>query len=218
MIINAHNLVKKYHLETVLNNINLTINKGEIIGLAGPSGNGKTTLLRCLHGLEDIQQGNIQRFGSTGFIFQQFHLFSHMNVLDNILYAPLKIKKLHEEHILPKLDLLLEKMDLSHKKMAYPHQLSGGQKQRVAIIRALALSPDLLILDEPTSALDQTLTNELVKMIIELNAQGMTFIIASHEMSFLQSVATRVLYINKGEIIKDVPPTEFFNEVNQGEL
>lgn len=210
-MITAHGVNKKYGKHPILQNIAFTINKAEVVGLIGQSGCGKSTLLKCLHSLEKIDEGTISLSAKTGLIFQQFHLFPHMTVLENIIYAPIKVGNQCKIEATLKAKKMLERFDLWDKHLSYPHQLSGGQKQRVAILRALAMEPEILLLDEPTSALDPSLVQEVIDLILELNAQGLTLVIASHEMSFLKQVATRFLFLDKGNLIPDSEQNEFKN-------
>lgn len=213
-MISAQNLCKQYGETPVLNNISLEIAHNEVVGLVGLSGSGKSTLLKCLHGLEAINEGQLNRQGNTGVIFQQFHLFPHMNVLENITYAPLKALKKMNEEVNAKANNLLARMGLSDKHNAYPHQLSGGQKQRVAIVRALMMEPQILLLDEPTSALDPLLVQEVVTVVQELKNQGLTLVIASHELAFLKQVADRILFMEKGNLLHDKIAAQFFQELS----
>ncbi len=199
-MITIENLCKKFDNQIILHNIHLEIKQSEVVGLIGSSGSGKTTLLRCIHGLE-TNEGLIQRRGRTGFIFQQFHLFPHMNVLDNIIYAPIKTLKQSKAKAIATAQALLVRMGLWEKHLCTPQQLSGGQKQRVAIIRALAMDPSILLLDEPTSALDPMLVQEVITLVHELKNEGLTIIIASHDHVFLKQVATRIIFLENGKLL-----------------
>lgn len=205
----VQNLNQSYHNQPILTDIHFNVNQGDVIGLMGPSGSGKSVLLRALHGF-DKTDGTIIKQGTSGLIFQQFHLFPHMNVLDNLIYAPIKVLKLSKKQAIERAQVLLERMKLWEKRMDFPAHLSGGQKQRVAIIRALLMGPSILLFDEPTSALDPTLVQEVVKIIEELKQQNLTLIIASHELSFLQKVANRILFLEKGKIIYNQDTASFF--------
>ncbi len=209
-MIQIENLVKVYGSNTVLNNINFTIKKGEIIGMIGASGGGKTTLLRCLHGLEETTSGKIHMNGQTGLVFQHFNLFPHMTVLENIIYTPIKVYGVDKEKAKKRALELLEIVDLSAKVDFYPSALSGGQKQRVAIARALAPNPKILMLDEPTSALDPALIKKMVKVMQRLADDGVTLLIVSHDMSFLEQATQKILFLSKGEIVEEAKTNDFF--------
>lgn len=212
-MLKVSNLTKSFNKQKVLKNINLSIDEKEIIGLVGLSGSGKSTLLRCLHGLEPIDSGEVILYGRTGFIFQHFNLFPHMSVLDNIIYAPIKVKGMKEEEAKQLAQELLEKLGMWHKRDAYPRELSIGQKQRVAIVRALAMDPQILLLDEPTSALDPTFVQEVIILLKEMVMRDkLTIIIASHELGFLKKVATRYIFLDHGNIVYDQDKKAFFNE------
>ncbi len=210
----------------VLNNINLNIEKGEVLVICGPSGSGKSTLIRCINRLEPIQSGEItvnqipvHKKGSNltklraeiGFVFQQFHLYPHMTVLQNIMLAPVNVKKMaHKEAK----KIALEKLDrvgLTEKIAAYPAQLSGGQQQRVAIARGLAMSPKVMLFDEPTSALDPEMIGEVLDVMVNLTSEGMTMCVVTHEMGFAKKVADRVLFMDEGKIIETGTPSQFFD-------
>lgn len=212
----------------VLKGVSLTIDKGEVVALIGPSGSGKSTLLRCLNHLETIDRGQIwiedEMLASTpadkhqavyapeqdirricrkmGMVFQQFNLFPHMSVLQNILKAPMTVKGMTRETILPRAEALLTKVGLANKSDNYPSQLSGGQKQRVAIARALAMEPDIMLFDEPTSALDPELTGEVLRTIQQLAEERMTMLVVTHEMAFAREVADKVFFMDQGKIIE----------------
>ena len=208
-MITVKNLSKHYGPQQVLEDINLEVKQGEVVGLVGHSGSGKSTLLRCLHGLI-AHDGAILRNGRTGLIFQQFHLFPHLSVLDNITYAPIKV--LHQNVIdsREKAESLLHRVKLWEKRDAFAHQLSGGQKQRVAIVRALMMEPEILLLDEPTSALDPTLVQEVTNVVKELKKEHLTLIISSHELSFLRQTVDRILFLEKGHLVCDQDVQTFF--------
>lgn len=204
LIIN--NLHKIFQENVILNGINLKINKGSIVGLAGPSGSGKSTLLRIIQGLDNIDTGQIVVKGSLGFMFQDFQLFPHMSVMQNVIYAP----SLHN----PKQDLskealkLLTKLGIDSKADYFPNKLSGGQKQRVALARSLMMNPDLLLCDEPTSGLDVATIDEVVELLKSVCKSNMTMIIASHDLDFLAKIAQRIIVLKNGCIAADINPGE----------
>jgi len=199
-MLSVQNLNKSINMQTILKNINFHLNEGEIVGLEGPSGGGKTTLLRCLQGLDAAGSDSVNSSGTISLIFQQFHLFGHLNVLDNIIYAPIKVLKHSKETAISNAKKNLCRMGIADKINAFPHQLSGGQKQRVALVRALAIEPKILLLDEPTSALDPSLVQEVITLIHDLKAQGLTLLISSHEISFLAQVCDRILTLDNGTL------------------
>lgn len=209
-MISIQNLSKSYDAQAILKDITLNVHQGETVGLVGHSGSGKSTFLRCLHGLTK-HQGNIEKTGRTGLIFQQFHLFPHLNVLDNITYAPIKVLKYSILEAQEKAKIWLQRMGLWEKYEFFPHQLSGGQKQRVAIVRALTMEPEILLLDEPTSALDPLLVQEVIQVIQELKSQQLTLLISSHELAFLKQIVDRILFLEKGCLLYDQKVDEFFN-------
>jgi len=218
--------VSKYYKNTrVLKNVDLEIKKGEIVAIIGPSGCGKSTFLKCINGLIPVSKGKIyvDRINITskdtnlnkiradvGIVFQQFNLFPHMTVKENITLAPIKVKKMtkNEAEILAL--KLLEKIGLLDKMDRYPEELSGGQAQRVAIARSLAMQPKIMLFDEPTSALDPKMTNEVLDVIKDLAKEGMTMIVVTHEMSFAKEVASRIIFLSHGEIIEEGSPESFF--------
>lgn len=225
-MIRIENLYKKFGKLEVLNGIDINVEKGEIIAIIGPSGSGKSTFLRCINRLEEPSEGKIFIDGENilsketninkirekvGMVFQHFNLFPHKNVIKNITLAPIKIKNYSLELAEKKADKLLSKVGLLDKKYAFPNQLSGGQKQRIAIARALAMEPEVMLFDEPTSALDPEMIKEVLDVMIELAREGMTMLIVTHEMGFAKNVATRILFMNDGEILEDEKPEEFFN-------
>ena len=225
-MIKIENLHKRFGKLEVLNGIDINVEKGEIIAIIGPSGSGKSTFLRCINRLEEPSEGKIFIDGENilsketninkirekvGMVFQHFNLFPHKNVIKNITLAPIKIKNYSLELAEKKADKLLSKVGLLDKKYAFPNQLSGGQKQRIAIARALAMEPEVMLFDEPTSALDPEMIKEVLDVMIELAREGMTMLIVTHEMGFAKNVATRILFMNDGEILEDEKPEEFFN-------
>ncbi len=210
----------------VLNDINLKIPKGEVLVICGPSGSGKSTLIRCINRLEKIQQGQIivndtpvhdkstnltKLRAEIGFVFQQFHLYPHMTVLQNVMLAPVNVKKLAKAEA-EKIALeKLEQVGLTEKSAAYPAQLSGGQQQRVAIARGLVMSPEIMLFDEPTSALDPEMIGEVLDVMVNLVSEGMTMCVVTHEMGFAKKVADRVLFMDEGKIVEIGNPTDFFD-------
>ena len=220
---------------TILHGVNMNLEKGEVLSIIGPSGAGKSTLLRCLIHLETIQGGSIRVDGDTlaeekngtvvyadekkqkeilgkmGMVFQSFNLFPHMTVIDNVMAAPIYVKGMKKEEILPVAEDLLNKVGLLNKKDVYPGSLSGGQKQRVAIARALAMNPEIMLFDEPTSALDPELTCEVLKTIQQLADENMTMAIVTHEMAFAKSVSDRVLFMVDGRVEEEGTSEEVFN-------
>ena len=210
------NLKKKFGNKKVLNGVNLKVEKGDIIGIIGPSGCGKSTLLRCINLLERPDSGHVifegddlvdnKSFVETrrkiGMVFQQFNLFDHMNVIDNIIFAPVKLKIMSREEAIKKAEGLLKDIDLQNLENNYPHELSGGQKQRVAIIRTLMMNPDMILFDEPTSALDPEMIGEVTELIEQLANKGMTMMIVSHELNFIKNFCTKIIFINDGKILE----------------
>ena len=230
-MINVENLSKNFGDLKVLKNISTTINKGEIISIIGPSGSGKSTFLRCINKLEEPTEGHIYIDGMdlmdkntdinkvrerVGMVFQHFNLFPNMTVLDNLILSPIMVKKESKEEAEKYALSLLEKVGLSDKANSYPTQLSGGQKQRIAIARALAMKPEVILFDEPTSALDPEMIKEVLDVMRDLAKEGMTMLIVTHEMGFARNVGNRILFMDKGEIIEDCSPKEFFeNPTNE---
>lgn len=224
-MITVNNLQKQFGETKVLKGINTNIEKGEKVVVIGPSGSGKSTFLRCLNLLEKPTGGqiifegaditdkktNIQKLRQKmGMVFQQFNLFPHMTVIDNITFAPVKLGLQSKEEAYDNAVRLLKRIGLEDKAQNYPSQLSGGQKQRIAIIRALAMNPDVMLFDEPTSALDPEMVGEVLQLMKELANDGMTMVVVTHEMGFAKEVATRVVFIDEGIIKEDAPPQEFF--------
>mgnify|MGYP000857931690 CR=1 FL=1 len=207
-LLEIENLKKSFEDLDVLHDISLGVEEGEVVAIIGPSGFGKSTLLRCCTGLEQADSGTIHYEGSYGLVFQNFNLFPHYSVLKNIMDAPVSVQKQSKKEAEKEARRLLEKMGLGDKSDAYPCQLSGGQQQRVAIARALALKPSILFFDEPTSALDPELTGEILKVIRELAEEKMTMVIVTHEMSFARDVADRVIFMDGGYIIEQGDPKE----------
>ena len=234
-MIRATDVHKRFGALHVLQGVSLTVARGEVIAILGPSGSGKSTLLRCLNHLEAIDRGRIEIAGETlastddtgaarypsdsevrricrrtGMVFQHFNLFPHLTVLQNLIEAPITVKKLPRAEAVPLAEQLLAKVGLADKRDAYPNRLSGGQKQRVAIARALAMQPDILLFDEPTSALDPELTGEVLRTMRQLAAEHMTMLVVTHEMAFAREVAHRVLFMDEGRIVEERPARDFF--------
>ncbi|MEB1806498.1 MAG: amino acid ABC transporter ATP-binding protein [Bacillaceae bacterium] len=226
-MINVKNLSKSFGKLEVLKSISTSINKGEVVAIIGPSGSGKSTFLRCLNMLEQPTSGEVW-FNDTeltnpkvdilkvrqqiGMVFQHFHLFPHMTVLENLTYAPMSVKKMEKSEAVAKAEGLLKKVGLYEKKDEYPSRLSGGQKQRVAIARALAMDPEVMLFDEPTSALDPEMVKEVLEVMKSLTKTGMTMAIVTHEMGFAREVADRVIFLDHGQLLEDAPPSEFFSQ------
>ena len=224
-MITVKNLHKSCHGTDVLKGINETIHKGEKVVVIGPSGSGKSTFLRCLNLLETPTEGEVWVEGNNitapktdidkvrqkmGMVFQHFNLFPHLTVKKNITLAPTTLKLQTEEEAGENAMRLLKRIGLEEKADSYPNQLSGGQKQRIAIIRALAMNPDVMLFDEPTSALDPEMVGEVLELMKELAREGMTMVCVTHEMGFAREVATRVLFMDNGVITEQAPPEEFF--------
>lgn len=217
-MINVTNLKKEFGKNVVLKNVNLNINKGEVVVIIGPSGSGKSTFLRCLNLLEEPNGGEIVFEGTPitdkkvdidlqrqkiGMVFQQFNLFPHMTVLENITLGPIKVKGIPEAEAKENAMRLLKRVQLEDKAQSYPGQLSGGQKQRIAIARALAMNPDVMLFDEPTSALDPEMVGEVLEVMKELAMEGMTMVVVTHEMGFAKEVSDRVIFMCDGEIVEE---------------
>lgn len=224
-LIKIENITKKFGDNVVLNGLSLAISEGEVIVIVGPSGCGKSTLLRCINGLEPIQGGEITFKGEkvdgsvrsivsirqkVGMVFQNYELFPHMTILENIILSPVLVQKRSRSEVEAEARQLLERVGLSDKRDSYPRQLSGGQKQRVAIVRALCMHPEVLLFDEVTAALDPEMVREVLDVMLTLAKQGMTMVIVTHEMSFAKAVADRVIFIDEGNIVEEGSPDEFF--------
>ena len=222
-------LKKKFGSNVVLNDISFNVSKGDIISIVGPSGSGKSTLLRCLNLIEKPSSGDIIFEGISligkkadlsllrqkmGMVFQQFNLFPHLTVIDNITLAPVKLKLMNEVTARKKAFELLNTINLKDKAEHYPNELSGGQKQRVAIIRTLIMEPDIILFDEPTSALDPEMIGEVLDLIKKVADTGKTMVIVSHEMNFVKKVSNRVLFIDGGKVIFDGKTKDFFLSKN----
>lgn len=229
-MVKMENVQKNFGDLQVLKDISLELKQGEVVAIIGPSGSGKSTLLRCLNRLETVDGGSVaiegeylvkdgkyveeaearRICGKMGMVFQQFNLFPHMTVLDNLLEAPMIVKKMPREEILPIAEELLAKVGLDEKRDVYPTRLSGGQQQRVAIARALAMNPDIMLFDEPTSSLDPELTGEVLKTMRNLAEENMTMIVVTHEMGFAREVAKRVIFMADGIVQEEGTPEELF--------
>ncbi|HHD2593174.1 TPA: amino acid ABC transporter ATP-binding protein [Clostridium perfringens] len=224
-MINVRNLYKSFGKNEVLKDINETIKKGEVVVIIGPSGSGKSTFLRCLNLLEEPTSGVINFEGEDitdknvdinkirekmGMVFQQFNLFPHKTVMENLTIGPTKIKNISNGDAVKKGSELLEKVGLLDKKNVYPNSLSGGQKQRIAIARALAMEPDVMLFDEPTSALDPEMVGEVLNVMKSLASDGMTMVVVTHEMGFAKEVGDRILFMDEGRIIEEGTPEEIF--------
>lgn len=209
-ILEMKNIVKRYGNFTAVDNVNFSMCKGEIVAIIGPSGSGKSTLLRCINGLNSITSGEMKLKGTTGMVFQHFNLFPHMTCLENITYAPIKVKKEVKADAVKKAKELLKMVGLESKRDVYPAWLSGGQKQRIAIARALAMNPDMMLFDEPTSALDPEITGEVLNVMKKLAENHTTMIVVTHEMGFAKEVADRVIFMDNGVIVEEGTPKEIF--------
>ena len=204
------NIVKDYSGFRAVDNVDFSMHKGEIVAIIGPSGSGKSTLLRCINGLNSITSGEIELKGTTGMVFQHFNLFPHMTCIENITYAPIKVKKEKKEDAYANARNLLKMVGLENKADVYPAHLSGGQKQRIAIARALAMKPDIMLFDEPTSALDPEITGEVLNVMKLLAKEHTTMIVVTHEMGFAKEVADRVIFMDGGRIVEQGPPKKIF--------
>jgi len=224
--IHVENLVKSFGNNTILKGISTDIYEGEVVCVIGPSGSGKSTFLRCMNRLENATSGEIVVDGchvndkkvninkvreNIGMVFQHFNLFANMNVLRNLMLAPVDLKEASKEEAEQIARKLLETVGLSDKADSYPSQLSGGQKQRVAIARALAMSPDIMLFDEPTSALDPEMVGEVLAVMKQLAKDGMTMVVVTHEMGFAREVADRVMFMDEGVILEEGTPEEIFS-------
>lgn len=226
-ILEVKHLVKSYDGNPpILNDVSFEIAQGEVVVVVGPSGCGKSTFLRCLNKLEDIDSGELLLEGQPiineekriyeirqkiGMVFQSYELFPNKKILDNVILAPVIVQKRNKQEAIKEAEKLLERVGLLDKKKAYPRQLSGGQKQRVAIVRSLIMHPEILLLDEITAALDPEMVREVLQVVLELAKEGMTMIIVTHEMAFAKAVADRVIFMDKGNIVEENTPQEFFS-------
>lgn len=226
-ILHIKNLSKRYGDTNVLKNINISVKKGEVVVIIGPSGCGKSTLLRCLNGLEEIQEGEVllddqvvnpnkknlsKNREKIGMVFQSYDLFPHLTILQNVALAPIKVKKRNRREVEKEALELLERVGLRSKKDDYPRQLSGGQKQRVAIVRALIMHPEVLLLDEITAALDPEMVREVLDVVLDLAKEGRTMVIVTHEMQFAKAVADRVIFLEGGRIVEEGEPKKLFEK------
>ncbi len=223
-IIHIENVHKYFGHVHALKGVNLDVHRGEVVMVIGPSGSGKSTMLRCINRLEEFDQGKIVVDGipldsaaninavrtEVGMVFQQFNLFPHLSVLDNILLAPLVVRKRKRNDAEKVAQDLLEKVGIPEKAHAFPGQLSGGQQQRVAIARALAMQPKIMLFDEPTSALDPEMIQEVLDVMLNLAKEGMTMVVVSHEMGFARAAADRAILMDGGQIIEEAPPEVLF--------
>ena len=209
-ILEMKNIVKEFDNCTALHEVDFSLKKGEIVAIIGPSGSGKSSLLRCINGLNTITSGSIELHGTTGMVFQHFNLFPHMTCIKNVAYAPIKVKKMDKEEAYKKGMELLDMVGLASKADDYPNHLSGGQKQRVAIARALAMEPDIMLFDEATSALDPEITGEVLEVMKRLAEEHMTMVVVTHEMGFAREVADRVVFMDHGKVVEEGPPEEIF--------
>ena len=225
ILIKTEHLSKHFSSTKALDNVNAEIKKGEVVAVIGPSGSGKSTFLRCLNLLEQPTEGHIYFEGSDitdpkndinklrqrmGMVFQQFNLFPHMTVMENLTLAPIKLRGMSKADAEKKAVEILKKVGLGDRANSYPNQLSGGQKQRIAIVRALCMDPDVMLFDEPTSALDPEMVGEVLDLMKMLAKNNMTMVVVTHEMGFAREVATRVIFMENGKIIEENEPGEFF--------
>ncbi|TOF16302.1 glutamine ABC transporter ATP-binding protein [Vibrio parahaemolyticus] len=220
-VVEFSNVNKWYGDYHALKDINFSIHSGEIVVVCGPSGSGKSTLIRCINHLESIQEGQLYVFdqpshaqslkpGKIGMVFQHFHLFPHLTVLENLTLAPIRTLKLSKQEAEKRARHYLKRVNIEEQASKYPIQLSGGQQQRVAIARSLCMEPDLLLFDEPTSALDPEMINEVLDVMVELAQSGMTMICVTHEMGFAKKVANRVVFMDEGQIVEMNSPIALF--------
>jgi polar amino acid transport system ATP-binding protein len=231
-ILEVSNLRKSFGSSVVLQDVDLEMEEHSVVCLIGASGSGKSTLMRCINGLEAIDSGSIRVAGipvlqeesslnrlrrNVGMVFQSFNLFPHMTVLQNVTLAPRQVLKMPPHEATTRAEELLSRIGLLEKRNDYPDRLSGGQQQRLAIVRALAMQPRLLLLDEITSALDPTLVGEVLDLVRDLVADGMTLLLATHEMGFARQVATQVCYLHNGRIVEQGPPEQIFTDPTQPE-
>jgi ABC-type polar amino acid transport system ATPase subunit len=224
-LVEIDDVSKNFGSNQVLKGVSLSVDRGEAVVIAGPSGSGKSTLLRCINALETIDSGDIRFEGRSvasagkdvyglraemGMVFQQFNLFPHKSVLENVTLGPIEVKGTDRDKAVAKAEELLARVGISEKAAASPADLSGGQQQRVAIARALAMEPKLMLFDEPTSALDPEMIREVLDVMRDLARDGMTMIVVTHEMGFAREVCDRIVFIDEGEIVEEGPPDEFF--------
>jgi glutamate transport system ATP-binding protein len=224
-LVEIDHVKKSFGSNVVLDDVSLSINRGEAIVVAGVSGSGKSTMLRCINGLETVDSGDIRFDGRSipqagksiydlraeiGMVFQQFNLFPHKTVLQNITLGPTEVKDVSDDEAKTRAEKLLERVGIPEKADQYPADLSGGQQQRVAIARALAMEPKLMLFDEPTSALDPEMIREVLDVMRDLARDGMTMVVVTHEMGFAREVCDRIVFIDEGKIVEEGPPEEFF--------
>ncbi|MCH1535859.1 MAG: amino acid ABC transporter ATP-binding protein [Amylibacter sp.] len=222
-----HNVVKRFGDNTVCDGINLNVNQGQMVCLIGASGAGKSTLLRCINLLEPIEDGEIFLDGEDislpglnpqsvrskiGMVFQSFNLFPHMTAFENAILAPKRIKNLSKIQLTSEVEMLFERFDLAERMHNYPDQLSGGQQQRVAIVRALAMKPEVMLFDEITSALDPQLVGEVLDVLLQLKDQGMTMVLATHEMQFARQAADKICFLKDGKVVEEGSPKQIFTD------
>jgi glutamate transport system ATP-binding protein len=225
-LIQVRDLNKFFGTNHVLQNVDLDVGRGEVVVVIGPSGSGKSTLCRCINRLERFQSGTITIDGKTlpeegkalaalradvGMVFQSFNLFAHKTIVENVMLGPIKVRKVSKEKAREQAIGLLERVGIGAKANQFPAELSGGQQQRAAIARALAMEPKVMLFDEPTSALDPEMVNEVLDVMLELAAQGMTMVVVTHEMGFARSAAHRVAFMDAGQIVEIAPPNQFFD-------
>ena len=226
-ILEIKNISKRFDDVTVFENLSITVKKGEVVVIVGPSGCGKSTFLRCINGLEKIQEGEVVLDGEVidpaakdlyrirekiGMVFQSYDLFPHLTILQNLTLAPVKVRKTDKRDAEKEALELLDRVGLSSKKDNYPRQLSGGQKQRVAIVRALMMHPEILLLDEITAALDPEMVREVLDVVLDLAREGRTMIVVTHEMQFARAVADRMIFMDGGRIVEEGKADEFFDD------
>ena len=225
VLLEVNEICKCFGEENILDGISLSVRRGEVVVILGPSGCGKSTLLRCINGLERIDSGSVLLDGEVisenkkdlhkirqriGMVFQSYDLFPHKTIIDNVTLAPVKVQKRKKSEAETEARQLLARVGLSEKEKAFPRQLSGGQKQRTAIVRALCMHPEIMLFDEVTAALDPEMVREVLDVILGLADQGMTMLVVTHEMEFAKAVADRVIFLDKGKIVEEATPEEFF--------
>lgn len=217
-ILEMKNIIKSFGEFHAVNGVDFSLTKGEIVAIIGPSGSGKSSLLKCINGLVEKSSGEVILNGTTGMVFQHFNLFPHMTCLKNVMYAPVKVKKMNEKEAEKDARRLLKMVGLLDKADEYPNNLSGGQKQRVAIARALAMHPDIMLFDEATSALDPEITGEVLEVMKNLAKNKMTMVVVTHEMGFAREVADRVVFMDHGKIVEEGSPKEIFENPHSQRL
>lgn len=231
-LLKINHLHKEFNGKTILDDISLEVDQGDVVVIIGPSGCGKSTFLRCLNGLEEIQGGEVLLDGNPvskkasdvslmrqkiGMVFQSYDLFPHKTIIDNVMLAPLKVQKRNKDEVEQEAMELLERVGLADRRDDYPRQLSGGQKQRIAIVRALMMKPEILLLDEITAALDPEMVHEVLEVVLDLARNGSTMLIVTHEMAFAKAVANRVLFIDQGGIAEESHDPKAFFEMPKTE-